>query len=223
MQLNKYWAYLFAGLLFFSSTIIAQVPVKEEPRHRPVLQNKYFRLLDVWIPPGDTSLFHIHATPSLFIELTTAKISSQIKGKKWVTTQETPGKTWYRSFVNDTLIHRVCNPDSVPFHVNDIEILSSYKKNSDSIKPLSFPILYENEKAFAYQLTNKTFSKQVIKNRGPMIAELVTGKGIIFHDLKNDRSTEIKAGKFLYIEPSSTFYFSPIGRGEINLVVFEIK
>ena len=119
---------LLTILLFCSIAARAQVPVREEPRHKPVIQNKYIRLLDVWIPPGDTSLFHIHSTPSLFLHFTDRNIASQIKGKDWVNEKTMAGKTWYRSFVNDTLIHRVSNVDSLPFHVTDIEILSAYNQ-----------------------------------------------------------------------------------------------
>src|SRR5665811_1199179 len=98
--------------LFYTTKVKAQIPVREEPRHHPVLQNKYIRLLDVWIPPGDTTLFHIHATPSLFIELSNGAIGSQIKGAGWVSEEANEGKTWYRSFIHDTLVHRVCNAGS---------------------------------------------------------------------------------------------------------------
>lgn len=37
------------------------VPVYEEPRHRPVFQNALVRVLDVRVPPGDTTEFHVHA------------------------------------------------------------------------------------------------------------------------------------------------------------------
>ena len=161
--------------LFYNTKVKAQIPVREEPRHHPVLQNKYIRLLDVWIPPGDTTLFHIHATPSLFIELSNGLIGSQIKGEGWVNDKAIAGKTWYRSFINDTLVHRVCNPDTIPFHVNDIEILSTYDSNNVSrLKPLPFTLLYENEKARAYQLSNTSFNNRVLKNRGPMIAQLIS-------------------------------------------------
>ena len=164
--------------LFYSFTVIAQVPVREEPRHKPVIQNKYIRLLDVWIPPGDTSLFHIHSTPSLFLHFTDRNIASQIKGKDWVKEKTMAGKTWYRSFVNDTLVHRVSNVDILPFHVTDLEILSEYKPTKH-LKPLPFKILYENEKALAYQLTAPAFNKNIINGRGPLIAELVTGNEVL--------------------------------------------
>ena len=62
----------------------AQVAVREEPRHHPVLQNKYIRLLDVWLPPGDTTLYHIHETPSVFVILSHTITGAQIKGGNWV-------------------------------------------------------------------------------------------------------------------------------------------
>ena len=130
------------------------------------------------------------------------------------------GKTWYRSFVNDTLVHRVCNLDSLPFHVTDIEILSGYKPTAQ-LKPLPFTVLLNNEKAFGYQLTASSFNKNNINGRGPMIAELVSGKEVLFYDTEKKKSTPIKTGKYLYIKPGSSFYFS--ANAEVNLVLFEIK
>ena len=135
---NKITA-LLTLLLVYSTIITAQVPVREEPRHHPVLQNKYIRLLDVWLPPGDTTLFHIHETPSLFVILSNTLTASQTKGEAWSKGQSKAGEIWYRSFSPDTLIHRVCNVDTVVFHVNDIEILSQYNLTASGKNPLPFP------------------------------------------------------------------------------------
>ncbi len=215
---------LFYTVLMYSALTIAQVPVSQEPLHKPVLQNKYVRVLDVIIQPGDTSQFHIHETPSLFVNLSNTKIGSQIIGEDWVEDKFVAGVAWYKSFSPEVLIHRVSNWDHLPLHVNDIEILSTYNLSAASqIKPLQFPLLFENEKAFAYQLTRQNIKQEIIKSRGPLIAELVTGEGISFFSLKTRRSSEIKAGQFFYIEPETSFYFSSKGASEINMIVFEIK
>ncbi len=158
-------------VLLCSTFAGAQVQVSKEPRHKPVLKNKYIRLLDVWLQPGDTTLFHIHSTPSVFIELSDAVISAQVKGGDWLKDQSVAGKAWYRSFSPDALVHRVANLDTVPFHVNDIEIISFY--NSDT-KPghLPFEILFESDRAIAYQLKDSIPNKQIISGHGPLIAEL---------------------------------------------------
>jgi hypothetical protein len=205
------------------SFLSAQVPVREEPRHKPVLQNKYFRLLDVWMPPKDTSLFHIHAIPSLFLQLSTTTIGTQIMGKEWVIEKFVTGKSWYRSFLNDTLIHRVANLDNTPLHVTDIEILSSYHNDVSEINPLPFPLLFENERSFAYQLTRREFKNQIISGCGPLIAQLASGETVIYNDILENEKKEIKKGKYLYIPAGATFYFTAHGTKGINLVVFEIK
>ena len=132
------------------------------------------------------------------------------------------GNASYRSFVNDTLVHRVSNCDTVPFHVTDIEILSAYKP-AIPLKPLPFTVLFENEKAIAYRLSSTSFNSQLINGRGPMVAELVAGDEVVYHDTISKNSTTIKPGKYLYIEPGSSFYFSAKGNEQNNLVLFEIK
>jgi len=199
----------------------AQVPVREEPRHVPVLQNKYFRLLDVRLAPGDTTLFHIHSTPSLFVILSRATTAWQEKGKEWVKDTSVLGRSWYRSFTPDALVHRVCNLDTIEFHVNDIELLSSYQIASDqSILP--FDVLFDNDKATAYRITNISAASKIIENRGPMIAELISNSLVYFHDDLSGAEKQIIQGKYLYILPGTKFYFTPVNE-KIDMVLFEIK
>lgn len=200
----------------------AQVPVREEPRHHPILVNKYIRLLDVWIQPHDTTQFHIHATPSLFVILSNTNTVSQIKGEGWQSGVSNPGTTWYRSFTPDILVHRVANIDTIPFHVNDIELLSSYHPEK-KITALAFPLLFENEKAFAYQLKRQDIINKTITDRGPMIAELISGDGISLHKTNDMKARILEAGKYVYIEPRTSFNFKASGKGEVNLVLFELK
>src|SRR5215203_1330857 len=196
----------------FSLSLSAQVPASEEPRHKPVLQNKYIRLLDVWMQPGDTSLYHIHNISSLFLPLSNTVVGSQIMGQSWANEKFVIGKAWYRSFLQDTLVHRVSNSDTGPLHVTDVEILSSFHSNPSDIKPLPFPLLFENEKSFAYQLKRPEFKNQIISGCGPLLAQLATGERVTFHDILEDKSKEIKTGSYLYIAPGATFYFTAQGK-----------
>lgn len=213
---------LLTLLLCYSFVLAAQVQVSKEPRHKKTLENKYIRLLDVNIEPGDTSLFHIHSTPSVFVHFTTTVVCSQIKGKEWVTAKNTAGNAWYRSFVNDTLVHRVSNCDTVPFHVTDVELLSTYNP-AKKLQPLPFIVLFENEKVIAYRLTAAAFNNQIIKGRGPMIAELVTGSEVKLHNKNSKELSRLRTGKYVYIKPGTAFYFSATGDAAINMVLFEIK
>ena len=132
------------------------------------------------------------------------------------------GNASYRSFANDTLVHRVGNFDTALFHVTDIELLSSYKPNIP-IEPLPFTVIFNNEKAIAYNLTESSFDKKIISNRRPMIAELVQGQEVIYYDVSKKKSTSIFTGKYLYIKPNSSFYFTAKENENINMVLFEIK
>lgn len=220
--MNNKTKLLLTILCLHTAVLTAQVQVSKEPRHKNVLENKYIRLLDVWINPGDTSMLHIHSTPSLFLHFTNTDVCVQIKGKAWTKNRNKAGNAFYTSFLNDTLTHRVSNCDTVPFHVTDIELLSSYKPTT-ALGPLPFTVLFDNEKAIAYRLSGTTFHSQVISGRGPMVAELVAGNEVICFNTKTKKSTTIKTGKYLYLQPSSSFYFSANENEKNNLVLFEIK
>lgn len=207
-----------------TSSLTAQVQVSEEPRHRLVIDNEYIRLLDVWIEPGDTTEFHVHSTPSVFCYYTNTNVSTQKKGEPWQNTKTTAGKAWYESFSPEIKVHRVTNFDTEALHVVDVEILKAY--DVDQSIPdyaMDLPLLFENEKVYAYSITNASQLSNTIVGRGPIIAELISGSSLTFLSEMTGETDEIFPGQFKYVEPNAFFKFTSKGEGEINMVLFELK
>jgi len=213
--------FLVASLLFFIPGVNAQVQVSKEPHHKNVFENNYLRILDVHLEPLDTTLFHIHSTPSVTLMYTTTAIGVQNQGQNWGKGRNISGRASYSSFLNNSLIHRVSNSDTVHFHVNVIEILAPYKTGS-KIEPLPSTVLFDNEKVTAYRIIDSLVNDKVFAGRGPIVAGFVEGKPIVFHDMDTKKDTTIKSGDYLYIKPESRFYFSAVEK-KTNLVLFEIK
>ncbi len=211
-------------LLLNAGQIIAQVQVSKEPMHRPVFTNQYIRVLDVVLPPKDTTQFHIHSTPSLFLVFTNSRYSAQVENQEWIETNVSAGQSWYSSFFPDSVIHRVANLDSFAFHVIDIEILSSYDSNEKDHAPnLPLPVLYNNERATAYQIHHEHINGKAFKSKTPMLAALVTGDKVMYQNHLSNQLKEIYAGQFVYIEPETSFNLTPTSSQDMKMVIFEIK
>lgn len=92
------------------------VPLEREPRHRVVLDAGTFRIFDVQIPPGDTTLFHIHRLPQLLIPVSVSPTDVQLADSGWVGTLPSADPGWHpgdvvidSSFVQAPVTHRVTN------------------------------------------------------------------------------------------------------------------
>ena len=59
------------------------VPVYHEPHHRMVFAAGTTKILDGQVPPGDTSWFHTHAEPILYITLSASQQRTQVLGQEW--------------------------------------------------------------------------------------------------------------------------------------------
>ena len=59
------------------------VPVHKEPRHRLVFDHPVTRILDIQIPPGDTTFFHTHSDPILYVAMSSSQTRSQRLGGEW--------------------------------------------------------------------------------------------------------------------------------------------
>jgi hypothetical protein len=103
------------------------VPAAKEPRHHVVFQNELATVMDVQVPPGDTTLYHVHAHPLIGVSLRNARTWDQLLGSPASATKDPdpvprPLDNWDRP---RPYTHRVGNVDSVPFHYVVAEWLKS--------------------------------------------------------------------------------------------------
>ena len=96
----------------------------EEPRHRLVLTHQQLRVMDVRIRPGDTTLFHVHDVPALYVAVSAAPVDIQLLKGQWGGTHPAadpgrkPGDTNVdTSYVRQPITHRVTNVGSQLFNL----------------------------------------------------------------------------------------------------------
>jgi hypothetical protein len=126
---------LFAPLVGLDHTLYAQSlttglqpkPVYQEPRHHLVFQNSVVRVLDVLIPAGDTTAFHVHANPLVGVALEDARSWAQVLGSPPDSVEAAGPVPFILDNWNRMLpyTHRVANVDSVPIHYFVAEWLAS--------------------------------------------------------------------------------------------------
>ena len=112
---------LFMATIGLVSIGHTQIQVSQEKRHHKVFENAYLRVLDVHLPPHDTTLMHKHSTPSVFLILSKTKTGSETLVEP-AKPSFADGNIWFEGFYDKPRIHRVWNEDTVEFHVMDIEL-----------------------------------------------------------------------------------------------------
>lgn len=100
------------------------IPVQDEPHHHWTFENQYVRVLDVVLPPGESTLFHTHSHDNVAVRLSTATIQKQDWGKDWdPPSSMQPGQVSFTPGTKRPYSHRLKNVGTTPFHVMDIELL----------------------------------------------------------------------------------------------------
>ena len=107
------------------------VPVFQEPRHNPVLLNKYLRVIEAQIENSDSSFFHVHAAPSAFVFLTDVVYDNQVLNLGWTKATSKKGHAWYSSFSDGPSTHRVAAPADGRIHAYDVNQPDTRVKNRD--------------------------------------------------------------------------------------------
>jgi len=112
------------SLLFvcsFAGAAETVVPVYEEPFHRLVADVRDFKILDILIPPDQTTQFHRHAEPTFYITLNRTKIRTQTLGQEWSTSASAiaePGSVSHNDEAREKPFeHRVNNVGNEDFRL----------------------------------------------------------------------------------------------------------
>src|SRR5687768_4037089 len=148
-------------LLVSTSSVFAQapVPMHEEPRHQLVLTHQHLRVMDVKIRPGDTTLFHVHDVPALYVAVAAAPVDIQLLNGQWGGTHPAadPGRkpgdvNVDTSYVRQPITHRVTNVGAQLFNL--IAITNS-TVSPDDVGPPEMP--------GALELHNRWFTQSRVR------------------------------------------------------------
>ena len=100
------------------------IPVQDEPHHHWIFENQYVRVLDVVLPPGESTFFHTHSHDNVAVRLSQATIQKQDWGKNWdPPSSMLPGQVTFTAGTKRPYSHRLKNVGATPFRVIDIELL----------------------------------------------------------------------------------------------------
>ncbi|HEV8284308.1 MAG TPA: hypothetical protein VGQ09_08355 [Chitinophagaceae bacterium] len=221
----KFSFYLLLVLIHFSA--FTQVAVRYEPRHKVALENEYVRLLDVRLPPKDTSLFHIHEIPSFFIPLSTTTIGIEVKGQAPQESKFTAGSTWYNDFANGPLVHKVWNSDTNVLHVVDLELLSPKNTILPAVDLPGLKIDFENEKLRVYKfeiVPNQHLILPPLKT--PMLFISVSGPTLEINNANGyvpPGGRKINAGGFQWLDPPKKYVISNSATSAANAILILLK
>lgn len=216
---------LFLVLILKLSNLSAQVPVHEEPRHHPVFQNEAIRILNVLLPPGDTSEYHVHTTPSLFIRLSGTVTGSQLQGGKATSGKSVAGTLLFENLAPPNIrTHRVWNADTDTFHVMDVELL--FKDSGFAQSPLNSPDLkleIDTPWVRAYRLNLWNGTDFIPENRNkPFMLISLDAASVQIKQNGNLITQELKAGNFIEIKRRQSISLKNVSGKTVQFVLLEL-
>ncbi len=210
-------------MLFLHTLLtLAQVPVSKEPRHHNVFENAFVRVLDVHVPPGDTTQFHKHETPSVFIVLTPVKTGSEVVIEEIKSTALSKDATIsFEGFYEKPRIHRVWNEDTVEFHVMDVEILNKKQHRiSSPIQQNAFQLLYDEKPVRTYRLILNEGRNVLLQTESPF---LIVGLSEGLKNVRVNKKLFSKKGDFLFIPPGHSIQFTNKDQQSSSFAILELK
>jgi quercetin dioxygenase-like cupin family protein len=140
------------GTLSQSNSAQSPVEISGEPRHHPKFENEFVRVLDVTVPAGDATLWHVHRKDNVVITLGSANLRIETVGAD---TAEVLWKLGDVNFRKATYVHRAINIGTTPFHNLTIELLKSPAGSPEVSSPKGTTArqpLLENDRVRVYRV-----------------------------------------------------------------------
>lgn len=218
---------LIVFILLLSAAAQAQLPVSQEPKHPVVFENNKVRLLNARLVPGDSTQYHVHSTPSVFIFFTKTTTRSQLITQQPYEGTSIAGTVLYENLAAPNIrIHRVWNVDTSVFHVMDIELLSSSKERLNT-KVLMSPharLKIDTPGVRTYNIDlNKNERFNISKTQsGFVLVSLKKGQVQLAKEHKKN-IVDIEEGQFYWIDPREKFSIQNMELAAANFVLLEIN
>jgi hypothetical protein len=206
------------------------VPIVKAPFHLPVFKNDYVTLLNIFVPPGRTTGYHIHTGDSVSVNLTDATMTNQDFGapKAGPPGTSKTGRVTYFDFRKKSKTHKAVNVGTVPFHnisfiFND-SVSRGFTPSTRAAVPAYVQVL-DNDRVRGWRLTLEPGqSAAPITQTAPGLRVVVEG-GDITESVPGqaDRAMHPETGEFFWQDQGTTRAIRNTGTSRVELVEFELK
>ena len=225
------------GILIVSlaTAAAAQVPVTQEPRHRVVFETPQFRILDVRIPPGDTTLDHTHDHDLVTVSMAAgADLRTQAPGQAWTPGPARPvGDVAIAEDTGKPVRHLEQNVGSSPYQVFAVENLRQGNWTAGPPVSAGGTTLARESRAFrVYDVRlvpgmTQTFHAHAV----PTIALLMSGRAMSAgaENKTGDPAAPVglkqlvQAGEWVLVPAGESHYLVRLGTADVHLIEVEVR
>ena len=209
-------------------------PMDKAPFHIPVFQNDWIIVLNVNIPPGRNTGYHIHYADSVSVNLMPASQTNQNYGSKEVSPPGTggegaPGRATFTNVTKDgPHTHKAANVGPTPFHnisfifkkpgpagntVSDRSGVNGYTQIMDNARLRAWRVILEPGQSTG-QITQTAPGLRVYVHGG-VLAEVIRGNA--------DRGMAPYDGDFIWKDAGETRSIKNTGTQRLEFIEFEMK
>jgi len=230
--------WVVATLLFaaFGAAVSAQVPVQQEPRHHVAFENGQFRILNVNVPPGDTTLDHLHEHDLVTVSMTDGtRIRLRSTGQDWTERAPRPlGDVALNDYAGKPLTHRLENVGSSAYQLFAIEQLHPSATSGAALATDATTSLTKESRAFrVYDVRlGKAHSQASHTHAVPTVVVLLGGKV-----MSEGPDTQAKAnapapvglkqldqpGQWLLVPAGDTHHLVRLASGDARVMEIELR
>ena len=198
--------------------------------HHLALESGQIRVLDVQIPPGETSLLHIHRAPIIYVAIEASAIDVKPLGGEWRHTSVAnwkPGGVAYElSYAEKDFSHRVRNVGTGDFRLiamtNSGPGISGPPPSDETVIPGEV----ENDLRWFRQsrvVVPRGESSGVFRSKHPaVVVQVSPGETEILAKDQTGRSMA-SSGSFVFVEEGHDFTVRNSASAPVTLVVIEAR
>lgn len=169
------------AMAMMSGWAAAQVPLEQEPRHHLEFANESLRVISPQIPPGDTTLEHVHTHDDATVCIHGSEVRAKQPGGEWSKPGMvcTPGAAGATEYTGKPRSHTVQNVGSGVYYLLLVENLrESGWKDSEALHTEGMKILRENRSFRMYETELSGSSVAAHSHEVPTVVVLVSGEAM---------------------------------------------
>jgi quercetin dioxygenase-like cupin family protein len=217
---------LLSSVILLLLPLQTPVPVLKEPRHHLKFENKYVRVIDAVLPPGDATLFHTHSIDNIPVAISGGKLKVEVKGQRGASYSTVD--TGSVSFAKATYSHRITNVGESTVRFIDAEILSSPVGESGIGLPekvTGYELVLDNESVRVYRVVLEPGQTTGPGRRGLSGLRVAVSVGRLAVETRGEkaRMEETRAGDFQWVTGKREYTIKNVGSERYEAIEIEWK